>query len=104
MNQSASAVTLGRIRPLLPLGGLRATASSWGTCGAVPEAGAFPPSLGSGATDWLTVTFDVLVRCPAPLPVQFEVTYLQSGRVAAARFDGFSDLGQVPYSGCPDHQ
>jgi hypothetical protein len=57
-------------------------------------------SLAPGATGWLTVTFDVMVRCPGPLPVQFRVTYLQAGRLVTADFDSFPDLGPVRYNNC----
>ncbi len=64
----------------------------------------FSPALAAGATEWLTITFDVLVRCPQPLPVQFAVSYTRSGKAATAQFDEFSDLGEVTYSGCPADQ
>jgi hypothetical protein len=72
MNQSDRTVVLRQIKPALPL----------------------------GATGWLTVTFDVMVSCPQPLPVQFKVSYLQAGRLATAELDSFPDLGQVRYNNC----
>jgi hypothetical protein len=59
-----------------------------------------PPTLGRGASTWITVTFQVLVSCPQPLPVQFTLDYDQQGRAAAIRLPGFPDLAQVPYIGC----
>ena len=105
-NQSGSVVTLRRFVPVVPLGLMRLVASAWGTCGALPgPAGAeATPSLNAGATGWLTVTFEVLIRCPRPLPVQFKVSCVQSGRVATTELPGFSDLGQVQYTGCPAGQ
>jgi hypothetical protein len=100
-NQSDRALALGQIKPVLPLGGLRAIASQRATCGALPEPGlAQATSLAPGTTDWLSVTFQVMVGCPQPLPVGFEVSYLQAGRLVTARFDSFPDLGQVRYSNC----
>lgn len=103
-NQSPHAIAVGRFRAVLPLGGLRATAASVGTCGALYNGAPFSPALAAGATEWLTITFDVLVRCPQPLPVQFTVSYTDSGKAATAQFDEFSDLGEVAYSGCPADQ
>jgi hypothetical protein len=103
VNQSDRTVALRRIEPVLPLGGLRAVASRWGTCGALAELGPGPhqaTALGPGATGWLTVTFDVMVGCPQPLPVQFKVSYVQAGRFVTAELPGFPDLGQVRYNHC----
>jgi hypothetical protein len=106
-NLSATAVTLRRVRVVLPLGGLRETSQAWGPCGELPAAGEapgnlLPPVLGPGASAWFTVTFQVLVRCPQPLPVQFTLDFDQSGQpTGAIALPGFPDLGQVPYAGCP---
>jgi hypothetical protein len=105
-NLSATAITLRRVRVVLPLGGLRATAQAWGPCGELPGAGevpghALPPTLGPGASAWFTVTFQVLVRCPGPLPVQFTLVFDQNGRSAGAMpLPSFPDLSQVPYGTC----
>ncbi len=105
-NLSSAAVRLRRVEVVLPLGGLRVTSQAWGPCGELPATGEapgslLPPTLGRGASSWFTVTFQVLVKCPQPLPVQFTLDYDQQGRPAAIRLPGFPDLGQVPYSGCP---
>ena len=105
-NLSSAAVRLRRVEVVLPLGGLRVTSQTWGPCGELPATGhapgsMLPPTLGQGASTWITVTFRVLVRCPQPLPVQFTLDYDQQGRPAAIRLPGFPDLGQVPYTGCP---
>jgi hypothetical protein len=103
-NQSTQPINVGQFRALLPLGGLRATAASVGTCGALYTGAPFSPALAAGATEWLTITFDVLVRCPQPLPVQFAVSYTRSGKAATAQFDEFPDLGDVTYAGCQTAQ
>jgi len=105
-NLSPAVVRLRRVEVMLPLGGLRMISQAWGPCGELPLArqapnSILPPTLGPGASSWFTVTFQVLVRCPQPLPVQFTLGYDQQGRSAAIRLPGFPDLGQVPYSGCP---
>jgi hypothetical protein len=104
-NLSRAAVRLRRVKVLLPLGGLKVTSQAWGPCGQLPATGEAsgsirPPTLVRGASSWFSVTFQVLVRCPHPLPVQFTLDYDQQGRPAAIRLPGFPDLGQVPYSGC----
>jgi hypothetical protein len=104
-NLSRAAVRLRRVIVMLPLGGLRVTSQAWGPCGELPASGEapgsiLPPTLRRGASSWFTVTFQVLVGCPKPLPVQFTLDYDQQGRPAAIRLPGFPDLGQVPYSGC----
>jgi len=102
VNQSDGTVALRQIEPVLPMGGLKAVASRWGTCGALPELGPGPhqaTALGPGATGWLTVTFNV-VGCPQPLPVQFKISYAQAGRLVTAELPGFPDLGQIQYNNC----
>ena len=104
-NLSRAAVRLRRVKVVLPLGGLKVTAQAWGPCGQLPASGEaagglLSPTLGRGASSWFTVTFQVLVRCPQPLPVHFTLDYDQQGLLAAIRLPGFPDLGQVPYSGC----
>ena len=99
VNQSATAATLRQVQAVLPLNGLRATARTWGSCGQLaPAAGDGNYPLPAGATTWSTITFDVLVACPAPLPVLFTVDYTQAGGSGTADLPGFNDLGDVPYS------
>jgi hypothetical protein len=123
INISGTPVTLGKVRTILPLGGLRLVSQQWAACGAIVPAGQAAGSgtiifigastgeveAGNGAgaailppygAAWLSVTFRVLVACPAPLPVQFSVSYQENGRTDTTQLPGFPDLGQVPYSGC----
>jgi hypothetical protein len=101
VNQSSLGTTLMRADVNLPLGGLRMTESAWSSCGQLAAVDDTDPhALPSGATAWLRMTFDVLTPCPGPLPVLFTVTYAQAGKVAAANVGGFSDLGDVSYTGC----
>jgi hypothetical protein len=101
INESDHTLGVGQFRAVLPVGGLRATAASVGTCGALPVWPPISPTLPAGQTVWLTITFHVLVRCPQPYPVQFVVSYTDSGKLATAQMDEFPDLGQVAYGGCP---
>jgi hypothetical protein len=120
INLSGTAVTLGQVRSILPVGGLRPISQQWEPCGAISaswqatEGGSFvfinastgevetgsstvlPPN----GTAWLSVTFRVLVACPGPLPVQFSVGYQDNGRTGTAQLPGFPDLSQVMYTGC----
>lgn len=98
-NQSTTNMTLSLVRPVLPLGGLKWISQQWAPCSTLPT-GQDPAVLTPGASTWFSVTFEVLVRCPGPLPVQFTVDYVQDGRAAATNLPGFPDLGQVPYTGC----
>jgi hypothetical protein len=100
-NSSSGAVVLREVWPVLPLGGLRAMASGWGTCGELSTGAGATPALAAGSTGWFTMTFDVLIRCPGPLPVQFNLSYTQAGKAQTVRLDAFPDLGNVPYTGCP---
>jgi hypothetical protein len=101
LNQSDHTVDVGQFRAVVPVGGLRATAATVGTCGALPIWPPISPTLPAGQTVWLTITFHVLVRCPQPYPVQFVVSYSDAGKSATTQMDLFPDLSQVAYSGCP---
>jgi hypothetical protein len=101
-NRADAAVTLGGVEVTTPMGGLRVISRQWGPCGALPEEQAmFNSVLAPGDSTWLTVTFQVLVKCPGPLPVQFTVGYDVGGQHGVATLPGFPDLSQVPYKSCP---
>ncbi|HSZ40871.1 MAG TPA: hypothetical protein VK817_13005 [Trebonia sp.] len=113
-NQSGEPVTLRAIKSVLPLRGLKPIALQWTPCGAFPATPVLPGDgllgqagngnrLSPGASVWFTVTFQVLVTCPGPLPVQFTVDYEIAGHAGTASLPGFPDLGQVSYSGCARH-
>jgi hypothetical protein len=86
-NSSTEPIVLSRIRTVFPLSG---------AIGAVQG----PVALEPGDSTWFNVTVQVLVACPAPLPVQFTVNYTYAGQAAIVTLPGFPDLGQVPYTGC----
>jgi hypothetical protein len=102
-NPSSVPLILQSAKAVLPLGGLTEGSWHWTPCGMLPQtpAGQADVILEPGASTWLTMTFSVKVGCPAPLPVQFTITYLAAGRSVTASLPGFPDLGQVPYTGCP---
>ena len=100
-NLSATGTTLLGADVELPLGGLRLTAIAWGACSqSNARDGSNPYPLPSGTAVWLRMTFDVLVPCPAPLPVEVTLRYAQAEKVAVTSVGGFSDLGGIPYTGC----
>ena len=98
-NRSAEPIGLGRIRTVLPLGGLKVVSQQWAPCGAI-GAVQVPVTLGPGDSIWLSVTLQVLVACPTPIPVEFAVSYTYAGEAATVNLPGFPDLGGVPYTGC----
>jgi hypothetical protein len=100
-NFSTAPATLNSVKVILPLGGLKVISQSWGVCGELPGSfGAPGTALAPAATTWFSVTFQVLIKCPQPLPVQFALRYTQNGRPATAHLTGFDDLSQVSYPGC----
>lgn len=104
VNRSGTAVVLSPVRAVLPLGGLRVRAAAWGGCGQLSAApGRDDYAVPAGGTAWLSMTFDVLVACPGPLPVQFTIDYTQAGRPGVVDLLPFPDLGDVPYTNprCP---
>jgi hypothetical protein len=104
INDSPSLLTVVRVDALLPEGGLKPLSWAWGPCGELPGALPSGHGLATGNSMWFTVTFQVLVSCPAPLPVQFDVGFdlrsSEDSRGERAIVAAFPDLSQVPYSGC----
>jgi hypothetical protein len=103
-NRSGSTINVDQIRSKVPLSGLSQIGSELGTCGSLQVLGGLPlTTVVDGATAWLTLTFVVKVRCPAPYPVLFVMSYDISGKKTSVYFDGFPDLSLVPYTGCRAH-
>jgi len=98
-NSSTEPIVLSRIRTVFPLSGLKVVSQQWAPCGAIGAVQG-PVALEPGDSTWLSVTVQVLVACPGPLPVQFTVNYTYAGQAAIVTLPGFPDLGQVPYTGC----
>ena len=98
-NTSTEPIVLTRIRTVFPLGGLKVVSQQWAPCGAIGAVQG-PVALEPGDSTWFSVTVQVLVACPGPLPVQFTVNYTYAGQAAIVTLPGFPDLGQVPYTGC----
>jgi hypothetical protein len=98
-NSSTEPIVLSRIRTVFPLSGLKVVSQQWAPCGAIGAVQG-PVALEPGDSTWFSVTVQVLVACPAPLPVQFTVNYTSAGQAAIVTLPGFPDLGHVPYTGC----
>lgn len=98
-NSSTEPIVLSRIRTVFPLSGLKVVSQQWAPCGAIGAVQG-PVALEPGNSTWFSVTVQVLVACPGPLPVQFTVNYTYAGQAAIVTLPGFPDLGQVPYTGC----
>jgi hypothetical protein len=116
INLSGTPVTLGQVKTITPLGGLRLVSQQWEPCGAIVPAGqaagggtivfigastgqveagngagaAILPPYGAAR---LSVTFQVLVACPGPLPVQFSVSYQENGKTETVQLPGFPGSG-----------
>lgn len=101
-NLTGGQVTLRRVDPDLPMGGLKMVSQQWEPCGAL-QTGYYDAGdvLGPNSTSWFSVTFRVLVKCPGPYPVQFTVEYDYGGHTTDVQLPGFVDLSHVSYVGCP---
>jgi len=102
-NQSGEAVLLESVKPVLPVSGLLKVLSwRWDPCG-FDNDGIVPDkvALGPGATTWVTAVVQPLIACPAPAPLQFQVTYSVNSQQSTFNLPGFPDLSAVHYSGCP---
>jgi hypothetical protein len=101
-NQTSSILHITKVVTVDPLRDLRPIAARTGACG--QDSGthvAFDPAaVPAGAATWVNVTVRVLVRCPAPDPVEFVIHYGQGEHTGVTDLAGFVDLGNVPYAGC----
>jgi hypothetical protein len=102
-NRSGQPVLLKSVKAvsLMP-GMLKVLSWRWDPCGfdndgIVPETVA----LGPGETTWVSAVVQPLIACPAPAPLQFQVSYSVNRQQSTFNLPGFPDLSAVPYSGCP---
>ncbi len=105
VNPADLPLTIERVQPLLPLGGLRTKGVARGACGQLLPTRSADAVAGyevaARASVWITIEVDVLLPCPAPIPVQVRLQFTQSRHQFTAELNPFADLGDVPYSGCP---
>ena len=101
-NQGNTEVEVRGVTPVFPLHGLQTVTTQRGTCGQPPIGSIVGTSIEPGSAVWITTTVNVLsMACPAPLPVEFDVSYTSGGgQLRRDLLTGFSDLGNVSYSGC----
>lgn len=100
VNDGSRPITISSAHGAFPLGGLREVNVTSGQCDETSVRSVVGDGLPPHATEWITVTVDVLRSCPQPLPVWFRVEYLSNGAPDAVTLRAFADLGSVPYSGC----
>jgi hypothetical protein len=98
-NISNFAITLDRIIPDFPMGGMSGISTAIGVCGALPNLNQ-SSSLLPAAKAWINATVAVRSGCPEALPVWFKVDYSRAGKPGKAVIQGFSDLGPVSYRDC----
>jgi len=102
-NLSADTVLLQSAKPIpLASGMLKVLSWRWDPCG-YDDDGIAPDTvaLGPGETTWVTAVVRPLIACPAPVPLQFKVTYSINSLKSTFNLPGFPDLSAVHYSGCP---
>lgn len=100
-NQGNTEVELRSVTPVFPLHGLQAIGTRQGTCGQPAIGEIAGVSIEPRSTVWITTTVRVVgPGCPAALPVLFDVAYAGAGLQHRSQVTGFSDLADVPYTGC----
>jgi hypothetical protein len=101
VNTIARPVTLVRIKPVLPLGGLRELSTEYrsGTCIA-PGAPLRTRDVRAGGTLLVVLRLALPPTCPAPYPVEADLTERRDGRVVTAGIHLLSDLGAVHFTTC----
>jgi hypothetical protein len=91
-------VLITGVRVDLPLGALREASTTFTPCRSGQPV--TPRVLDAGNSVWVSAVFDVEVACPAFAPVLFAIDYIVDTQRLTTVPSGFSDLGQVSYSGC----
>lgn len=96
-------VTVIDVAPVLPIGGLRPLGpnQAGGTC-EHPEKQAPGGLLTPGATQLITMRFQLPSRCPQPYPVQARVKLRVNEMVGTTTVAVYNDLGAVDFDTCPD--
>jgi hypothetical protein len=102
-NRSGETVLLESVKPVPLVSGLLKVLSwRWDPCGFDNDGIVLDTiTLGPGETTWVTAVVQPLVACPAPAPLQFQVTYSVNSQKSTVNLPGFPDLSAVHYSGCP---
>ena len=101
VNTLARPVTLVRITPVFPLPGLRALSTEYraGSC-AAPGAPLHTGDVRGGGTLLVVLRLGLPPTCPAPYPVEADLTERRDGRTVTAGVHLLSDLGGVRFTTC----
>ena len=101
VNTATRPVTLIRVKPALPLGGLRALNTEYraGTCaapGGARNAGDVRPA----GSLLVVLRLALPPECPAPYPVEADLTERSNGRTVTSGIHLLSDLGGIRFTTC----
>jgi hypothetical protein len=101
VNTTPRPVTLVRITPLFPLSGLRALGTDYrtGSC-AAPGPVAHSRDLRSGGSLLVRLRLALPPTCPAPYPIEADLTERRDGRTVTAGVHLLSDLGGIHFTTC----
>ena len=101
VNTLARPVTLVRITPVFPLAGLRGLSTEYraGSC-AAPGAPLHAGDVRGGGMLLVVLRLGLPPSCPAPYPVEADLTERRDGRTVTAGVHLLSDLGGVRFTTC----
>jgi hypothetical protein len=94
-------VTLVRIKPVFPLPGMRELSTEYraGSCGA-PGPALHTGDVRSGGTMLVALRLGLPPTCPAPYPVEADLTERRDGRTVTAGVHLLNDLGGIHFTTC----
>jgi len=102
VNSTPRPLVLTGLRGVFPLGGFQMVGSQVGQCDNNATEAVDGHRVEPSAEVWVTLIVDVTGNsCPGALPVQFALDYTIDGAPHSQVLPGFSDLGSVPFPGCP---
>jgi hypothetical protein len=95
-------VTLIRITPVFPLSGLRGLSTEYraGSCAHHPGAPSHSGDVRGGGTLLVVLRLGLPPTCPAPYPVEADLTERRDGRTVTAGVHLLSDLGGIRFTTC----
>jgi hypothetical protein len=101
VNTVARPVTLVRITPVFPLGGVRGLSTEYrgGTC-AAPGSPLRTGDVRAGGSLLVVLRLALPPTCPAAYPVEADLTERRNGRTVTAGIHLLSDLGGIRFTTC----
>jgi hypothetical protein len=101
VNTVPGPVTLIRVTPVFPLSGLRELSTEYrgGTC-AAPGAPLRTGDVRAGGTLLVVLRLALPPTCPAPYPVEADLTERRDGHTATAGIHLLNDLGNLHFTTC----